>query len=174
MARPHIRFYHCLVGNSWCLFVLTLLWQFEHGYCWENKMRMIREIVFVEIIVLTFIIIMLVSPLWGGVLKTWRHKEGSCICGRLRDRGRGGQISLFLRDVIKVWPLSAKPQDWGPRLYNKKIACIHKNNETNDKFYRKVAFLMYTEIVNFTPQSLKAASKQKPHRGLGTRSPSSW
>ena len=29
----------------------------------------------------------------------------------------------------------------------------HKNNETNDKFYRKVAFLMYTEMVNFTPQS---------------------
>ena len=30
---------------------------------------------------------------------------------------------------------------------------IHKNNETNDKFYRKVALLMYTEMVNFTPQS---------------------
>ena len=29
----------------------------------------------------------------------------------------------------------------------------HKNNETNDKFYRKVAFLMYTAMVNFTPQS---------------------
>ena len=27
----------------------------------------------------------------------------------------------------------------------------HKNNETNDKFYRKVAFL--TEMVNFTPKS---------------------
>ena len=26
---------------------------------------------------------------------------------------------------------------------------IHKNNETNDKFYRKVAFLMYTEMVDF-------------------------
>ena len=25
--------------------------------------------------------------------------------------------------------------------------------ETNDKFYRKVAFLMYTEIVNFRTQS---------------------
>ena len=48
---------------------------------------------------------------------------------------------------------------------------IHKNNETNDKFYRKVAFLMYTEMVNFRPQSLKAAPKQKPHRGLGTRLP---
>ena len=30
---------------------------------------------------------------------------------------------------------------------------IHKNDETNDKFYRKVAFLMYTEMVHFTPQS---------------------
>ena len=29
----------------------------------------------------------------------------------------------------------------------------HKNNETNSKFYRKVTFLMYTEMVNFTPQS---------------------
>ena len=34
-----------------------------------------------------------------------------------------------------------------------KPATIHKSNETNDKFYRKVAFLMYTEMVNFTPQS---------------------
>ena len=50
----------------------------------------------------------------------------------------------------------------------------HKNNEITDKFYRKVAFLMYTEMVNFMPQSWKAASKQKPHRGLGTRMPSSW
>ena len=29
----------------------------------------------------------------------------------------------------------------------------HKNNETNDKFYHKVAFLMYTEMVNFTLKS---------------------
>ena len=29
----------------------------------------------------------------------------------------------------------------------------HKNNETNDKFYWKVAFLMYTEMVNFRPQN---------------------
>ena len=47
------------------------------------------------------------------------------------------------------------------------------NIETNDKFYRKAAFLMYTEMVNFRPQSLKAASKLKPHRGLGIRLPSS-
>ena len=43
-----------------------------------------------------------------------------------------------------------------------------KNNEKNDKFYRKVASLMYTEIVNFMPQSWKAASKLEPHRGLDT------
>ena len=35
------------------------------------------------------------------------------------------------------------------------------------KFYRKVAFLMYTEMVNFRPQSWKAASKLKPHWALG-------
>ena len=50
---------------------------------------------------------------------------------------------------------------------------IHKNNETNYKFYRNVAFLMYTEMATFRPQILKAASKLKPHRGLGTRLPSS-
>ena len=38
-----------------------------------------------------------------------------------------------------------------------------KNNEKNDKFYRKVASLMYTEMVNFMPQSWKAASKLEPN-----------
>ena len=49
---------------------------------------------------------------------------------------------------------------------------IHKNNETNDKFYRKVAFLTYTESVKFRSQSRETASKRKPYRGLGTRYPS--
>ena len=31
--------------------------------------------------------------------------------------------------------------------------CCAKINEKNDKFYRKFAFPMYTEIVNFSPQS---------------------
>ena len=30
---------------------------------------------------------------------------------------------------------------------------MDKNNEKNDKFYRKVAFPMYTEMVKFRPQS---------------------
>ena len=30
---------------------------------------------------------------------------------------------------------------------------MDKNNDKNDKIYRKVAFLMYTEMVNFSPQS---------------------
>ena len=30
---------------------------------------------------------------------------------------------------------------------------VDKSNETNDKFYRKIAFLMYTEMANFRPQS---------------------
>ena len=46
------------------------------------------------------------------------------------------------------------------------------NNEKNDQFYGKVAFLMYSERVNFRPQSWKEASKLKPHRGLGSRLPS--
>ena len=33
------------------------------------------------------------------------------------------------------------------------------------QIYRKVAFLMYTEMVNFRPQSLKAASKTTPRTG---------
>ena len=41
------------------------------------------------------------------------------------------------------------------------LAIMCKNNEKNDKFYRKVAFLIYTEIVNFRCQSWKAASKKK-------------
>ena len=38
---------------------------------------------------------------------------------------------------------------------------VHKNNETNDKCYGIVAFLMYKEMINFRPQSIKAAPKQK-------------
>ena len=37
--------------------------------------------------------------------------------------------------------------------YFRSATITHKNIETNDKFYRKVAFLMYTEMVNFRPQS---------------------
>ena len=37
--------------------------------------------------------------------------------------------------------------------YSRSATSIHKNNGTNDKFYRKVAFLMYTEMFNFRPQS---------------------
>ena len=55
-------------------------------------------------------------------------------------------------------------------VMNATIMCT--NNEKNDQFYRKVAFLMYSERVNFRPQSWKEASKLKPHRGLGTRLPS--
>ena len=46
------------------------------------------------------------------------------------------------------------------------------NDEKNDQFYRKVAFLMYFGKGQFRPQSWKEASKLKPHRGLGTRLPS--
>ena len=41
---------------------------------------------------------------------------------------------------------------------------IYKNNETNDKFYPKVAFLMYTEMVNFRPQS-SFETKTTPRTG---------
>ena len=43
--------------------------------------------------------------------------------------------------------------DWQYAELPSSATSIHKNNETNDKFYRKVAFLMYTEMVNFKPQS---------------------
>ena len=48
-----------------------------------------------------------------------------------------------------------------------------KNIGTNDKFCRKVALLRYTERLKFMFQSWNSASKQKPHRRLGTRLPSS-
>ena len=55
---------------------------------------------------------------------------------------------------------------------SKKPTIMCTNNEKNDQFYQKVAFLMYPEWVNFRPQRWKEASKLKPHRGLGTRLPS--
>ena len=58
-------------------------------------------------------------------------------------------------------------------LFRFKVTTIVvKNNETNDKFYRKVAFPRYTESFKFMSQSRETASKLKPHRGLGTRLPS--
>ena len=57
---------------------------------------------------------------------------------------------------------------------------IHKNNETNDKFYRKIAFLtemvkgyvMEGETSEGETSGALTAANQKPHRGLGTRLPS--
>ena len=43
--------------------------------------------------------------------------------------------------------ISTKADNFG------KTTTMDKNNEKNDKFYRKVTFLMYTEMVNFRPQS---------------------
>ena len=54
--------------------------------------------------------------------------------------------------------LNKKPSE-GPTI-------VVKNNETNDKFYRKVAFPRYTESVKFMSQSRETALKLKPHRGL--------
>ena len=60
------------------------------------------------------------------------------------------------------------------RNNNCRFTIMCKNNEKKDKFYRKVAFLMNTEMGNFWPQSWKAASKLKPHGGLCARLQSSW
>ena len=38
---------------------------------------------------------------------------------------------------------------------------VDKNNVTNDKVYRKVAILMYTEMFNFRPQKLKISFETK-------------
>ena len=48
-----------------------------------------------------------------------------------------------------------------------------RNIGTNDKVFRKVALLRYTERLNFTSQNLNYASKQKPQQRLGARLPSS-
>ena len=63
-------------------------------------------------------------------------------------------------EVVKIYEMG-KRSNWTDFdtvydawiLSNNEPTTTHKNNETNDKFYRKVAFLMYTEMVNFTPQS---------------------
>ena len=52
---------------------------------------------------------------------------------------------------------------------NIEATITHKNIETNEKFYRKVAFPRYTESVKFKSQSRETASKRKPYRGLATR-----
>ena len=41
----------------------------------------------------------------------------------------------------------------GQKINSYKTTILDKNIGTNNKFYRKVAFLMYTEMVNFRPQS---------------------
>ena len=46
---------------------------------------------------------------------------------------------------------------------NSDATIIHKNNGTDDKVYREVAFLTYTESVKFRSQSRETASKQKPY-----------
>ena len=68
-------------------------------------------------------------------------------------------LHVYIQDLLFINPIPA--------------TIPHKNIETNDKFYRKVAFLMYTEMVKFRSQSRETVSKRKPYRGLGTRSPSS-
>ena len=40
-------------------------------------------------------------------------------------------------------------QEIHDRKYSFCSTIMCKNNEKNDKFYRKVAFLMYTEMVSF-------------------------
>ena len=42
---------------------------------------------------------------------------------------------------------------------------VDKNNETNDKFYRKVTFLMYTELFNFRPQTEKQLRNENHTEG---------
>ena len=87
------------------------------------------------------------------------------------------KTNLFIRApyLIRYWVYNFAPFSNVVRGVNFYFMAtsIHRNNGTNDKFYRKVAFLMYTEMFNFKPQSLKAASKPKPHQGMGTMLPSS-
>ena len=82
---------------------------------------------------------------------------------------------LLSRQLRGCQPLMAPPSHinsliLGDNFISKPNPTIpHKNIETNDKFYRKVAFLMYTEMVKFRSQSRETALKRKLYRGLGTR-----
>ena len=54
---------------------------------------------------------------------------------------------------LKVYPLAkAVPSKFLFFMKCLKTTIVDKNNGTNDKFYRKVAILMYTEMFNFRPE----------------------
>ena len=95
------------------------------------------------------------------------------ICLRISYTFENLYSHTVLDEESKYFHLPQKSTDnifnIGKKVYNP----VHKLMEKR-QIYPKVEFLMYMEMVNFTPQSWKAASKLKPHRGLGTRSPSSW
>ena len=88
------------------------------------------------------------------------------------DTEPGGVHYLPHRAVIRADKETTKVRVVFDASANVKSTIVVKNNETNDKFYRKVAFPRYTESVKFMSQSRETASKLKPHRGLGTRLPS--
>ena len=122
-----------------------------------------------------FIFIYISHALWqhksciNGIISKYNMKNTNFLNSHWKIGVKLSKYLIFGFFVFTLWSNKAKRS-----ICSRDTTSIHKNNETNDKFYRKVAFLMYTEMVNLTPQSWKAASKLKPHQGLGTRSPSSW
>ena len=63
-----------------------------------------------------------------------KRKLNSHYDGEQTEKNRGSDAKVYFKDF--------RPS-----------TSVDKNNGTNDKFYRKVAILMYTEMFNFRPQS---------------------
>ena len=104
-----------------------------------------------------------IATMHTDLLQSWTFAKYGKKCFSRTCRAK----SAYFRSATIV----VKNNETNDKFYRKVAfpTTMDKNNEKNDKFYRKVAFHMYTEMVNFRPQSWKTTSKQKPHRGLGTR-----
>ena len=94
--------------------------------------------------------------MWSDLMKdknriSWKHENYSFETG----------LSIYV-----LWKFN-RPEyckQFPVKIRKIKLEANHGcNNLVRKLVYRKVAFLMYTEMVNFRPQSWKAASRNKNH-----------
>ena len=99
------------------------------------------------------------EEIWGGFLKNLHFMRREEIWGEIPNLRRRGNPECILKFREKYF-LSII------QSFTKIMRLTTHFTESSISYVCR--------MVNFMPQSLKAASKQKPHRGLGTRLPSSW
>ena len=107
-----------------------------------------------------------------GVLWKWRNGEYWNFKGILTNKYRSCILEVF--HIFSGLTKHLFAGQYEVIRFHFKSTILHKNNQRNHKFSKKVAFLRYMEKANLRPQSREADSKQKPHRWLDTRLPSSW